>query len=1080
MAMEKFTANLLNSPYLYRPTALPRMDTSYKIDEGYSEETRSQDELDSPMRLESGAEGMIPSAMRLAMDSMMSLSEEDRSGVDETFICIFSWDLLIHCLEFVYNVLQTLRTSSIAGIVERLRPHLHKDPVAYLPPEVTSEIFCHLKPSMLLDASRVSQSWRERTLDSRLWKQKFYSEGWDLELEELRSLEQSPPSPRKTRSRRAETHGEQRRQKKRIRAGSDVENATGQTALRESFARRQETQLWNEQNSTVEADAEQDSLMAVYIRDEEMHDADSDVLSSVPNTRNMARAPNLLAGESSMSSNGKNQSEDTVSFVDNQDRSTNTAGARRSSDTSMGTASQQHFDSEPPLITCTASGQPRLNYQQLYKQRRRLEDNWTACAYKSFQLPHRDHPEEAHSECVYTIQYIGRYLVSGSRDRTLRKWDLETQRLVGAPMQGHSASVLCLQFDNSKEEDIIISGSSDTDVIIWRYSTGELIERISQAHREPVLNLKFDARFLVTCSKDKTIKIWNRHKLSPGDQDYPVKGVKGGGRCPAYIVDLSTIGANPFDIYKSLTPEQREPLREYTNLMTLDSHSAAVNAIHIYKDQLVSASGDRFVKVWNIHTGECTATCRGHQKGIACVQYDGKRIISGSSDNTIRIYDPATQGEVACLQGHTRLVRTIQSAFEDLPGSRDQLEKEAQEVDGQFLLAHEGKFPEGERSRKRNPGSNHPKDITAFGVKLPPGGGGSRWGRIVSGSYDETIIIWRKTSDGRWVPGHRLRQEEALRAAGGPLASLSDPQPAQNLHVPFAARRHANAQRASTAQQAQPHVNEHVQQANTVPQIQAHHWQQAQQALQSLQQPPMLQPVPGIAKTTQHPRQPSPSTRALKRAQTNPPPSAEPEASSSHATTSQTANPLLDRPLQASTDFDSNHGSQATQAFQPSQQQQQLQYHHQQHQHHRYQNQRQVPSPSQPTNPQQLQQPPTLDTQPPPPSSLQQSLVPQQNAQHPPPLPNPSHPTLPPAHSNPNPPQAAQDPHPHPHAPHHHHAATGPPGGPIPQPNARVFKLQFDSRRIICCSQDPKIVGWDFANGDERIIEASRFFKAPQ
>jgi len=42
--------------------------------------------------------------------------------------------------------------------------------------------------------------------------------------------------------------------------------------------------------------------------------------------------------------------------------------------------------------------------------------------------------------------------------------------------------------------------------------------------------------------------------------------------------------------------------------------------------------------------------------------------------------------------------------------------------------------------------------------------------------------------------------------------------------------------------------------------------------------------------------------------------------------------------------------------------------------------------------------------------------------------------------------------------------------------NSRVFKLQFDARRIICCSQDPTIVGWDFANGDAEIEEASRFF----
>jgi F-box and WD-40 domain protein 1/11 len=56
---------------------------------------------------------------------------------------------------------------------------------------------------------------------------------------------------------------------------------------------------------------------------------------------------------------------------------------------------------------------------------------------------------------------------------------------------------------------------------------------------------------------------------------------------------------------------------------------------------------------------------------------------------------------------------------------------------------------------------------------------------------------------------------------------------------------------------------------------------------------------------------------------------------------------------------------------------------------------------------------------------------------------------------------------------HHHHNAQH---HHLPTNMARVFKLQFDARRIICCSQTSVIVGWDFANGDEQIIEASRFF----
>jgi F-box and WD-40 domain protein 1/11 len=71
-------------------------------------------------------------------------------------------------------------------------------------------------------------------------------------------------------------------------------------------------------------------------------------------------------------------------------------------------------------------------------------------------------------------------------------------------------------------------------------------------------------------------------------------------------------------------------------------------------------------------------------------------------------------------------------------------------------------------------------------------------------------------------------------------------------------------------------------------------------------------------------------------------------------------------------------------------------------------------------------------------------------------------------HTNPTPPAvpAANPPAHAAHGTHHH----------LPANMLRVFKLQFDARRIICCSQTSTIVGWDFANGDEQIIEASRFF----
>ena len=422
-----------------------------------------------------------------------------------------------------------------------------------------------------------------------------------------------------------------------------------------------------------------------------------------------------------------------------------------------------------------------------------------------------------------------------------------------------------------------------------------------------------------------------------------------------------------------LTSEQLAPIPEYSLIMRIDSHSAAVNAVHIFQNQLVSASGDRDIKVFDIRTGATTALCKGHNKGIACVQYDGKRIVSGSSDNTIRIFDPVSQAEVGCLPGHTKLVRTVQAAFGDEPGTEEDLEVEAREVDKAFLEArHRGEIPDSRprprHREQRNAGSRRPQDITAIGAKLPPGGGGSRWARIISGSYDETIIIWRKGPGGRWTIGQRLKQADALGAAGGPLLARSE--------------RHEHAARIAAVHQVV---------------------QQAQHAHQGLQQlPPALPPaLPAAGPATQALQNAMQPAQGTAGALWNPVRIVHDVFKDPSLTISQ--QPIAPPPQQMPTN--------ATAAAQIAQAQ----------------------SLQATWNNRQAQAQAT--------AAAHQAHVHAVQAAH-----------------------AA-------HAAQVAHAHQG--------QNARVFKLQFDARRIICCSQDPKIVGWDFANGDDEIIECCKFFAHP-
>ena len=62
--------------------------------------------------------------------------------------------------------------------------------------------------------------------------------------------------------------------------------------------------------------------------------------------------------------------------------------------------------------------------------------------------------------------------------------------------------------------------------------------------------------------------------------------------------------------------------------------------------RIVSGSNDHTLKVWDATTGREIRTLKGHTKMVNSVAFspDGKRIVSGSDDETLKVWD-ATSGE---------------------------------------------------------------------------------------------------------------------------------------------------------------------------------------------------------------------------------------------------------------------------------------------------------------------------------------------------------------------------------------------------------------------------------------------------
>ena len=281
------------------------------------------------------------------------------------------------------------------------------------------------------------------------------------------------------------------------------------------------------------------------------------------------------------------------------------------------------------------------NWELMHKAREQINANWDAGRGRAIYMA-------GHTDSVYCVQFDEQKIITGSRDRTIRVWDLNTNRCVKViggpnvrpvpgprtlrtvdypsfyhaeasvngtpyghhiyhvPSDYHSASILCLQYD----EEILVTGSSDNDLLVWDVRTYEPLRRLKH-HQGGVLDVAFDSEHIVSCSKDCTIVVWDRKTL--------------------------------------------EPLR------TLTGHNGPVNAVQLRGNLLVSASGDGVARLWDLSKMECVREFPAKERGLAAVEFsdDAKFVLAGGNDHVTYKFEVATGREVLQYSGHTQLVRSL-------------------------------------------------------------------------------------------------------------------------------------------------------------------------------------------------------------------------------------------------------------------------------------------------------------------------------------------------------------------------------------------------------------------------------------
>ncbi len=70
--------------------------------------------------------------------------------------------------------------------------------------------------------------------------------------------------------------------------------------------------------------------------------------------------------------------------------------------------------------------------------------------------------------------------------------------------------------------------------------------------------------------------------------------------------------------------------------------------------RIVSGSDDQTVRVWDAASGKELLVLRGHEGPVLAAGFspDGARIVSGSKDKTVRVWDAASGKELLVLRGH--------------------------------------------------------------------------------------------------------------------------------------------------------------------------------------------------------------------------------------------------------------------------------------------------------------------------------------------------------------------------------------------------------------------------------------------
>lgn len=190
-----------------------------------------------------------------------------------------------------------------------------------------------------------------------------------------------------------------------------------------------------------------------------------------------------------------------------------------------------------------------------------------------------------------------------------------------------------------------------------------------------------------------------------------------------------------------------------------------VTCLQFDTDKILTGSDDNHINVYDTQTGALRARLEGHDGGVWALQYLGNVLVSGSTDRSVRVWDIEKGKCIQTFSGHTSTVRCLQilmpTAIKTSDGKTIVMPKEPLIITGsRDSNLRVWKLPLLNESSASDAGPAQDETVSPYFVRVLNGHSHSvraiaaHGDTLVSGSYDCTVRVW-KISTGETL--HRLQ-----------------------------------------------------------------------------------------------------------------------------------------------------------------------------------------------------------------------------------------------------------------------------------------------------------------------------------